>query len=84
MDESIWTGIIIIAIIFFAGIAAWLGEEFRKWKIRQKRKASQPIDATNWLVYDNKAEIKQLGHELRKISYERWKTDESNRNYKAD
>jgi len=38
MDESIWTGVLIVAIIFFAGMAAWLGENYRKWRIRRMKR----------------------------------------------
>jgi lipopolysaccharide export LptBFGC system permease protein LptF len=72
MDEPFWVGVLIVAIIFFSGIAAWIGEEYRKWqKYKAKQQASQQVDGTDWLVYDKRAEIKQLGHELRNITRKR-------------
>jgi len=72
MDESIWTAVIIIALFFTAGIAAWIGDKYRKWRrYKAKQQASQQVDGTDWLVYDKRAEIKQLGHELRNITRKR-------------
>ena len=41
-------------------------------RLRRIKQASKPVDYTQIdFVYDSKARIKQLGHELRKISWEK-------------
>jgi predicted histidine transporter YuiF (NhaC family) len=53
MDESIWTAVIIIALFFTAGIAAWIGDKYRKWRrYKAKQQASQQVDGTDWLRKD--------------------------------
>ncbi len=48
---------------------AWDKRHTEKKAMQQKAQHSEPIDGTCW-VYDSKAEIKQLGHELRKLIWE--------------
>jgi hypothetical protein len=69
--DNIPTALIILALAGLIYIGAWV-RAFIKWR-RAKRKtvASQPVDGTDWLVYDSSANVKKVGHELRKTCYER-------------
>jgi len=64
--------LLIIALLLLAGMAAWLGDVFYSWKLKkrfkEKQAASRPINA--WWSYNCKGEIKQMGHELRRMSWE--------------
>jgi hypothetical protein len=43
MEESYVPALLIIALFILAGMAAWLGEEFRKWRLR-RMKSQKPLD----------------------------------------
>ena len=64
--------LLIIALLLLAGMIAWIIDEFHRWQRRERLKAKQaasrPINA--WWSYNCKGEIKQLGHELRRMSWE--------------
>lgn len=68
---------ILIATILCMMIAGWIGYiryKFHEWlkkkEAEQKQEASEPIDSIP-LVYDSKAQIKRMGHELRELTWER-------------
>jgi hypothetical protein len=50
-------------------IGAWIRNFFKWRKANQKIQASEPIDATDWLLYDSTGSIKERikvnGHDLR-------------------
>jgi hypothetical protein len=48
---------------------AWDKRQAKKRAMQQKAQHSEAIDGTYW-VYDCKAEIKQQGHELRRLTWE--------------
>lgn len=48
---------------------AWDKRHTEKRAMQQKTQHSEAIDGTYW-VYDCKAEIKRLGHELRELTWE--------------
>ena len=64
--------ILFIALLLLAGMAAWIIDEFHRWRRRERLKAKQaasrPVNA--WWSYNCKGEIKQQGHELRRMSWE--------------
>ena len=47
----------------------WDRRQAKKRAVQQKAQHSEAIDGTYW-VYDCKAEIKRLGHELRELTWE--------------
>ena len=57
----------IIAVVLLA--IDKIQRDIKESKERDKLAASEPIDGTYW-VYDCKAEIKRLGHELRELTWE--------------
>jgi hypothetical protein len=67
-----------ILCMMIAGGTGYILYKFDEWcdrkEAEQKNKAAEPVDCTGIdFVYDSKGEIKTLGHELRKMSYERGK-----------
>jgi hypothetical protein len=68
--DTIWTGIIILCLLIIIGLIDWARCERRKQRARRISKAVKPVDYTTInFAYDNKARIKQVGHELRELSY---------------
>lgn len=65
MDEPIWIGIIIIALYIWAETYSCIKANRQAQK---KAAASEPIDGTNWLIYDCEGRIKQYGDELMKLT----------------
>ena len=59
--------LIIIAVVALA--IDKIQRDIKESKERDKLAASRPVDGTCW-VYDCKAEIKRLGHELRELTWE--------------
>ena len=64
--------LLIIAVVLLSIITLWIGCNFHRWrqqeKLKEKQAASRPINA--WWSYNCKGEIKQQGHELRRMSWE--------------
>lgn len=67
MQESIWPAIIIVGLLFIAGMATWVRDKYTMWKARQKSIASEPIDSIPF-VYDCSGRIKRYGDELRELT----------------
>ena len=66
--------ILAIACLLFGALALKINEVCDEREAKKRSKAAEPVDCTGIdFTYDNKAEIKQIGHELRKMSYERMK-----------
>lgn len=81
LDPLVKILIATILCMMIGGGAGYIISKFDKFmdnrEAQQKAEASQLVDCTGVdLVYDNKAEVKTLGHELRKMSYEGGKKDE--------
>jgi len=60
------------SLLILCGISAlvtvdWICEEYRKFKARQKRRASKPIDYISFM-YNCEGRIKLNGDELRKLT----------------
>jgi hypothetical protein len=61
--------IIEIIGLLFGALALKINEACDEREAEQKQKAQEPVDCTGIdFVYDNKAEIKQIGHELRGLT----------------
>ena len=64
------TGLLIIGILALIYIMACV-REFMRWrKANQKTKAAEPVDATDWLVYDSTGAVKTHRKQTRRELYE--------------
>jgi hypothetical protein len=55
-------------------LAAWICDKWDRWQakkraLKQKAQHSETVDGTCW-IYDCRANIKRVGHELRQLSWE--------------
>lgn len=73
MQESIGASIIIVCGIFALVTVDWICEEYRKFKARQKRRASKPIDYISFM-YNCEGRIKQDRAELEE-SMRKWRNE---------
>jgi hypothetical protein len=55
-------------------VTAWICDKWDRWQakkraLQQKAQHSEAVDGTDW-IYDCRANIKRVGHELRQMSWE--------------
>jgi hypothetical protein len=65
----IWMALFFTIISGFSVILKIANDGLDKMDAKKKKVASEPIDGTNWLVYDSKGNIKEVGHELRELTW---------------
>jgi hypothetical protein len=65
----IWMALFFTIISGFSVILTVVNNGLDEMEAKEKQKAQKPVDGTDWLVYDSKGNIKEVGHELRELTW---------------